>query len=203
MARTVNKKLRDERRRKILDAATVLFAQHGFSQSTITQIAKAVGVSHATIFLYFPTKDDLFQAVILEPLDTTKKLYLSLISQGNSPLERLHSLVKGQIHRSLYNATYLRLVQYALGQPERFPDLAKELNHYVNRFVHDIIPIIEEGQRMGELSPGDPFYIAWAYFSYYNGIGMCYLEPNEESINELVKNGLRIFGPVGKICNND
>ncbi|MGK5509904.1 TetR/AcrR family transcriptional regulator [Brevibacillus formosus] len=198
MARTVNEKMRDERRRQILEAATLLFAQHGFSQSTITQIAKAAGVSHATIFLYFPNKDDLFQTVVLEPLDAAKKFYISLIAQGNSPLERLHSLIRGQIHRSLYNATYLRLVQYALGQPERFPIVAKELNQYVTRFVNDIIPIIEEGQHLGELNPGNPFYIAWAYFSYYNGIGMCYLEPNDESINELVKNGLRIFGPVEK-----
>lgn len=196
MARTINEKLRDERRKQILNAASVLFSQNGFSQSTVTQIAKLAGMSHAAIFLYFPSKEVLFHAVILEPLEEGKTLYKSLLSQGTTPLERLQNLVNGQIRRALHHATYLRLVQYALGQPDRFSLLAAELNTFVTEFVQDLIPVIEEGQKTGQLHSGDPYYIAWAYFSYMNGIGMCFLEPTEESITQLVKNGMRIFAPV-------
>ncbi|HJV46889.1 MAG TPA: TetR/AcrR family transcriptional regulator [Bacillota bacterium] len=199
MARTVNEKQRDERRKKIIHAATQLFAQHGYSQCTITQIAKMAGISHATIFLYFANKDELFQHIILEPLDEAKQFYQLLLSQGSSPLECIHDLVNGQIQRALQNSTYLRLVQYVLGQPNRFPELAVELDHYVTTFVNTLIPLIEEGQKIGQLKPANPFYVSWAYFSYYNGIGMCYLEPNEESIHEFVKGGLRIFNPTENI----
>jgi AcrR family transcriptional regulator len=44
----------------ISDAATRLFAAHGFEKVTVVQIAAAADVSEKTVFNYFPTKEDLF-----------------------------------------------------------------------------------------------------------------------------------------------
>src|SRR5918997_4830188 len=43
----------------IHDGAMRLFAEHGFAGATIDQIAEAAGVSRATVFSYFPTKEDI------------------------------------------------------------------------------------------------------------------------------------------------
>jgi AcrR family transcriptional regulator len=43
----------------IRDAAMKLFADHGFGGTTIDQIAEAADVSRATIFSYFPTKEEI------------------------------------------------------------------------------------------------------------------------------------------------
>lgn len=45
--------------RGILEAAIQVFAQQGFYQSTIAQIAKVAGVADGTIYLYFKNKDDI------------------------------------------------------------------------------------------------------------------------------------------------
>src|SRR5215467_1880446 len=54
-----------ERRDEIVDAALEEFASEGFRGATIKRIAKRAGLqSHALIYWYFPSKEDLFQAVL-------------------------------------------------------------------------------------------------------------------------------------------
>jgi AcrR family transcriptional regulator len=51
---------KQQTRTALADAALTLFAQHGFEQVTVAEIAAAAGVSVNTAFNYFPTKEDLF-----------------------------------------------------------------------------------------------------------------------------------------------
>ena len=51
---------KQETRLQIADAARRLFLERGFEAATMTDIAEAAGVSPATVFNYFPTKEDLF-----------------------------------------------------------------------------------------------------------------------------------------------
>jgi AcrR family transcriptional regulator len=47
-------------RRHIADTARRLFAERGFDQVTVAEVARAAEVAQATVFNYFPTKEDLF-----------------------------------------------------------------------------------------------------------------------------------------------
>jgi TetR/AcrR family transcriptional regulator len=54
----------DERRQQLIDAALHLFATNGFRGTTTKSIAQAAGVSEGIIFRYFPTKEDLYTAIL-------------------------------------------------------------------------------------------------------------------------------------------
>ena len=51
---------------ELLDAALDLFVEKGFSATRVDDVAAKAGVSKGTLFLYFPSKEDLFKAVVRE-----------------------------------------------------------------------------------------------------------------------------------------
>jgi AcrR family transcriptional regulator len=190
-------KLRAERRQRILEAATALFAQNGFSTTGISTIAQAAGVSHGTVFLYFGSKEELFRAALVEPLSEDQSIFLQMGVATESPLTRIRFMVRAQVTAISGQAVYLRLAHYVLGSRERFPDLAQVLFDYGRLVTERMVPIIEEGQRIGELAAGDPQGIAWAYFSYLQGIGLNIFDDSGAWVwQEMITNGLRIFGPL-------
>lgn len=54
----------DERRRQILEVAMSLFSRNGFAGTTTKQIAETAGVSEATVFKHFATKEELYADIL-------------------------------------------------------------------------------------------------------------------------------------------
>ena len=54
--------------REIVQAALALFAERGFAATKLEDVAARAGIGKGTIYLYFPTKEDLFRAVVREGL---------------------------------------------------------------------------------------------------------------------------------------
>ena len=49
---------------ELLEAALALFVEKGFAATRVEEVAARAGVSKGTLFLYFPSKEDLFKAVV-------------------------------------------------------------------------------------------------------------------------------------------
>lgn len=106
---------------RMLAAATELFLRDGYDQTSIDAILELSGGSKATLYAYFPTKEELFRAVIdgvminsgYPELDTTRDIRTMLTEFA---VDRLHVIFSTQ-HRAV-----LRLI---IAERERFPDLAR------------------------------------------------------------------------------
>ena len=59
---------KDARPGELLEAALQLFVQKGYAATKVEDVAALAGVSKGTLFLYFPTKEDLLKAVVSENL---------------------------------------------------------------------------------------------------------------------------------------
>lgn len=55
---------KQDRPGELLDAALDLFVEKGFAATRVEEVAARAGVSKGTLFLYFPSKEDLFKAVV-------------------------------------------------------------------------------------------------------------------------------------------
>jgi AcrR family transcriptional regulator len=54
----------DERRRRLLDLGARLFTEHAYDEISMSQIARAAGISKALLYHYFPSKRDYFVATL-------------------------------------------------------------------------------------------------------------------------------------------
>jgi len=137
------KKLAEERRGQILKAALAAFMQNGYEAATIPEIAGAAGVAAGTIYLYYPSKRELFVAVIKDFIITAPLLNL------------LDKLPKGDINGVLKKILTDRLdlikneafarMPTLMGEVMRDPELKKL---WLKEFLQPFLGRIEMGYRM-------------------------------------------------------
>jgi AcrR family transcriptional regulator len=191
-------RMRTARREQILRAAIPIFAQTGFAEASVAVIAAAAHASYGTVFLYFATKEALFRAAVLEPLHQLEHVLRVSAAPEEHSVEVIRGMVRAQVAFVSRQTGYLRLTQYVLGLRERFPELAAQLFAVSDRFTGQVVPVIEAGQRAGELAAGRPEVIAQAYLAFLTGLGLTVLgEPAESPLwRRLAETGIRLFGPL-------
>jgi TetR/AcrR family transcriptional regulator, mexJK operon transcriptional repressor len=69
------------KRRVVVDAATTLFLRHGYLGTSMDQIAAFAGVSKPTVYKFFPDKEQLFTAIVMETLDRAGAPFLAELSR--------------------------------------------------------------------------------------------------------------------------
>ena len=79
---------------EILEAARNRFAHYGFSKVTMEEIASDVEMGKASLYYYFPTKEDLFRSVISQEINELQKNIELILQKRNSASEKLQNYVE-------------------------------------------------------------------------------------------------------------
>lgn len=110
-----------QRKAKILSAATKLFLSQGYGETSIDAIVEKSGGSKATLYSYYPTKADLFRAVV-DSIVTTQE-GPELASYDNIR----DTLVDFAEHRLaiVFSSNHRALMRLIIAERERFPDIAR------------------------------------------------------------------------------
>ena len=131
------------RKDRIMDAALRIFAEKGFQSATITEISKEAGVSEATIYEYFGTKEDLLFAIpekiTNETLDKSTKVIPYI--KGVEGKIRAILLFYVQLYQS--NPHYSALVLLQLMSNKRFRQTPAHAA--IRRSSHGLLDCIKEG----------------------------------------------------------
>ena len=144
-----NKGIRDEREQEILDAALTVFAQKGYGDTRIGDIANAVGIAKGTIYLYFESKDALFEAVFLRMFDAmTSPLAEVAVDPDKSPGDKLFTIAQQSLAAMAEEAEFLYLMMQAISTPEVGKLLEHDFKTYYDEFIIALAPLFE--------SLGDP-----------------------------------------------
>src|SRR3569833_1853850 len=75
---------RDQRRERILDVAEEVFLEEGFAAASMSEIAARLGGSKGTLYNYFKSKDELFEAYVLWRCSMNLEEIYALDSDGDS-----------------------------------------------------------------------------------------------------------------------
>ena len=164
-----------EKRKKIVNAATKLFAFNGYSDTTISKIAKEAGISFGSVFTYFETKELLFETIILEPLQNMKKQLYNL-PEGPITATKLKEMTSNHVDIFIKQRIYLQLIQQVIGQPEKFPKLFKQIDILYEDWVQKLAQFIKQCQEEQLLLPGEPEGVSRGYISFLIGMRLTLAE---------------------------
>ncbi|MDG9971582.1 TetR/AcrR family transcriptional regulator [Achromobacter mucicolens] len=100
-------------RERILEEAAKLFARSGYDGSSISDLAAAIGVSKAAIYHYYPTKQDIYDAIILEVLEGLTQTVGRDVAGAVGGVARLRAFMVG--HARYFEQHHAQFVTMLIG----------------------------------------------------------------------------------------
>jgi AcrR family transcriptional regulator len=144
---------------ELLDAALDLFVEKGFAATRAEEVAARAGVSKGTLFLYFPTKEELFKAVVRENIS-------GRFAQWNEEFDNFEGSTADMV-RLCFKAWWERIgatrasgiTKLVMGEARNFPEIAafyqQEVIEPGDRLIRRIL---ERGVARGEFEIADVEY---------------------------------------------
>ncbi len=137
---------KDARPAELLDAALAEFFEKGFAAARLEDIAARAGVSKGTIYLYFDSKEDVFEALVKAIPQANVEAMREAASDTSIPadvlLERLLRAVGGLIG----DERMMKFPRLIIGEAGRFPKLAETYRREViSRAVGLLASVIQRG----------------------------------------------------------
>jgi len=164
----ISEKLSKEKENAIIDAARKRFAHYGFSKVTMEEIAGDVEMGKASLYYYFPTKDDLFRAVIFQEQNELKKSIELILEKPKYASEKLREYVEQRMKffRILINLGTLSVHSYFDTK-----SVFKKLFLDFEMVELDLIKkIIDEGKLKYECNPDLPDNAALTFLHILQGL---------------------------------
>jgi AcrR family transcriptional regulator len=133
----------------ILEAARTVFAEEGFHEATVEDIAEAAGVAKGTVYLYYESKRDIYFAALKFGIAEMYSLLLQEIKKVSAPEEKLRALIAGKLayfdeNRDFFKIYYSELGNIPSAHPSGIDNEFKALYQEQARLVESIL---REGAR--------------------------------------------------------
>ncbi len=152
-------KMREDMRGKILKMSSLYFARCGFGDTKISDLAKHIGIGQGTIYLYFKSKEELFDEIRnnADNKDEIKKL--KLLSKLPIPAKTKIDKISNEMCRRLTEDE-----EYAVKITLLTQILLEREDIYSDDLYKEMAKIIRQGQKEGDIVNGDALYLADLYW---------------------------------------
>jgi AcrR family transcriptional regulator len=84
---------KEEFKKKIIITAGQIFSRYGFKKTTMDEIASAMKMGKSSIYYYFASKEEIFEAVVLHEANMLRNELTSAIQAGESPIDKMKNYV--------------------------------------------------------------------------------------------------------------
>jgi AcrR family transcriptional regulator len=152
-----------QRRDEIMASAKKVFARNGFHVTTIADVAREAGLAYGSVYQYFNSKDDLFQALMsAEGYALRTRVAVALAATGVRP-EKSWAPLRAAVQATFEffeadKATAKLLLRDAYALGARFEN---HLNNIYERFIDDIAAHMAAAQQRGKVIDAQPRMVAF------------------------------------------
>ena len=148
----------EARKEQILTAAERVFAGKGFADATVAQVAREAGLSDATIYEYFSSKEELLFSI---PLQTTRKAAQELrghLDYIRGAVNKIRGIIYGYLSFYQNHPDYASVLMLILKQNRKF--LETEAYQLIREVSRMITRVVEAGIAADEFKADtDPYLV--------------------------------------------
>ena len=142
------------RPQELLDAALDLFVEKGFSATRSEEVAQRAGVSKGTLYLYYPSKEELLKEAIRHNMVGEIAEGLSIVEQFTGSSAELLTLVYSQWWERIGETRASGIMKLMISEARNFPEIAQ---FYVDEVIEPseklLSMMLERGIARGEFRP--------------------------------------------------
>ncbi|MEO7003097.1 MAG: helix-turn-helix domain-containing protein [Ktedonobacterales bacterium] len=184
---SLKERQREERERLILQAAEELFLERGFYETSIDDIAARVGIAKGTVYLHFPSKEEL----VLALFDKGRQYFLAcldtILSSAETPPDKLRAVLE-QVYNGMLGK-HFQLLTSVFQNPEFRSRLIND--KHGDKYGPDsrwgalsegVSRVLDEGKASGDFDPSLPTPIML-------GVFLAFLSPHYFA-NLIVRDGM-------------
>jgi AcrR family transcriptional regulator len=150
----------DSRRQAILDAALTVFKDVGYDRASMAQISALVGGSKATLYSYFPSKEDLFAEAMIDAVEDQGQALLDLLDPDDPDIAKVLTQFGEGFLAFTSGAQDLCITRTAIAEGGKSALGAKLYQLGPKRGRGAITDYFAKVMANGRLRPGDPYMAA-------------------------------------------
>ena len=167
-----NQKIRDARRDQILHAALKVFAYKGLKAAKIADIAAQAGISQGLISHYFPSKEDVFTAVVERAMNGALAAFDDTAGLDPDPLNRLALITDRMLQGLVIHPEYMLVLTQSLINQDTPPEVGRLLANLGRQINAHLVRLIEAGQAVGQVIQGSPQELAMTFIAAIQGLAL-------------------------------
>ena len=185
------------KRELIIEAAIKVFARDGLEKGKIADIAKEAGIGKGTVYEYFSSKEDIFQAIEQYVFTDFNLIFDQLSSSSLSPPQKLTALMENALDMFMEMGDVILILMELWAQAGRGhvhgsdPSLFVE---YYDDFRQRVESILEDGIKTGELRKMNKEGVATLLLAFMDGLVWQFVILNEpEKFNKIKSEAIKLF----------
>lgn len=192
--------IRTESRARIIATARRLFAERGFDGCNVSAIARLAGMSQGNIYWHFASKEELFQAVLLEGFQAIGGTMTEAAMSAGSGLEKFDRFLDAflALAREPGGDEFVMIMLTFLGQggTGKFAEFGISAEQLGSGYHQALNAIFAQGQADGGFSPRlEPDLLTTFFFSFINGLMLMYPREWREIPDAVIREALlRLLG---------
>jgi AcrR family transcriptional regulator len=161
MATVAPRRRKDTRPAELLDAALDVFAEKGFAAARMEDIAARAGAAKGTLYLYYPSKEAVFEALVRSAVIPNLERAEALAVAHDGPVEPLLRQLMAAVAGIVRDSRLAFLPRLLIGELYKFPELARFYRtEVIDRGLKLVASLHRRGVERGEFRPQDSQAVA-------------------------------------------
>ena len=183
---------KDEIREQIVEAARHIFSRFGFKKTTMDDIALGVGKGKSSIYYYFTSKDQVFQAVVEKEITSLRQELVKVIDSNLKPIDKIQSYITVRMTKFGEMTNFYQAIKNELLAQLDFIDQIRK--KYDEDEVNLVDSILKEGIEKNEFDIEDSRLAASVIVTAMKGLEMpLFWQNGNDDLETRIKNVLKIL----------